>query len=61
MEQEIFIKESLGIINNLKCCGNCDRHYKDCQHELSYEYCSKWQSDTLGRSARTIKAPEGAS
>ena len=30
MEQEIFIKESLGIINNLKCCGNCYKHYKNC-------------------------------
>jgi len=38
--------------DNLRCCGNCGKHYKDCHNELSYEFCDKWQTDGLTREER---------
>jgi NADH pyrophosphatase NudC (nudix superfamily) len=38
--------------NNLRCCGNCGKHYKDCQNELSYGYCPRWTTDGMTRGER---------
>lgn len=39
----------------LRCCGNCGKHYKDCQNELSYEYCEKYKTDGLSLEEREGK------
>jgi chromosome segregation ATPase len=37
---------------DLECCGNCGKHYKDCQNELSYGYCPRWTTDGMTRGER---------
>ena len=55
-EKKSLLENDLGKawieINNLKCCGNCGKHYKDCQNELSYGYCPRWTADGMTRGER---------
>lgn len=57
MAQVVSLGDFREVVDNLKCCGNCNHYAKrsDCvtKHEyLPYRYCEQWQSDGMTRKER---------
>lgn len=39
-------------VEDMACCGNCDKYQANCYVQFGYEYCDGWQSDGLTRAER---------